>query len=60
MEWQLWKDAHKSTWHIVELTIVGFTFCAKQMSPYITTNAVHETVGHDQVAHKIGCLCISL
>ena len=22
--------------------------------------AVHETVGHDQVAHKIGCLCISL
>ena len=20
--------------------------------------AVHETVGHDQVAHKIGCLCI--
>ena len=21
---------------------------------------VHETVGHDQVAHKIGCLCISL
>ena len=22
--------------------------------------SVHETVGHDQVAHKIGCLCISL
>ena len=24
------------------------------------TLAVHETVGHDQVAHKIGCLCILL
>ena len=26
----------------------------------VLSSTVHETVGHDQVAHKIGCLSISL
>ena len=30
------------------------------MDIYTFQESVHETVGHDQVAHEIGCLCISL